>query len=480
MADPIAGGDASPALSNRRLALILAGPLAALMLAELDQAVFATALPTVVGELGGVNETGWVLTGYILSGTLAMLVLGRLGDAYGRRRVFLVALTVLLAGSVLGGVATTTPTLIVARLVQGLGGGGLLVLVQALVADLVPARRRAPVLSAVDAVFAVSALLGPVLGGWLTDTVGWRWAFWMNLPVGLVAILGIITLLREWGTPGPATDQPRTQGIASRTLRGLVDSLRAPVALLTDARVAPAVLSGMVLAAVAFGLFGYLPSYLQLVTGLSPVNAGLLMLALIGGLGTATLIAAQVLARTGRYRALTVTGALTVALALALLAGLPVSAGPLRVGACLFLFGTGVGAAWDVLVVVVQDAATATEMGTLTAAHGFLREVGVLTGTAVVGAVFTAWLPAGLARSLPGIDPNDLTPATLSGLPAQVRLQVATSYAEAMGPIFAGGALLVVIAAGCAWRLRPGRLGVDGPTRRPVGPPTADASVRRG
>lgn len=451
-------------LQNRRLALILAGPLAALMLAELDQAVFATALPTVVGELGGVDETGWVLTGYILSGTLAMLVVGRLGDVYGRRRVFLLAVTVLLAGSVLGGLATTTGALILARLVQGLGGGGLLVLVQALVADLVPARRRAPVLSAVDAVFAVSALLGPVLGGWLTDTVGWRWAFWMNLPVGLLAVLGTATLLREWRTCVPASEWPPRGRPAQRLAGGLVDTLRPALRLLHDRRLAPAVLSGVILAAVAFGTVGYLPTYLQMVTGLSPRNAGLLMLALVGGLGVATLAAAQILSRTGRYGALTVVGASTVALGLALLAALPVAAGPLRVGACLFLLGAGIGCAWDVLVVVVQDAVPAAELGRVTAAHGFLREVGVLTGTAAVGAVFTA----GLARLLPGLGATDLTPAVLSGLPVEVRSQVATAYAEALTPIFGGGALLVLAAAGCALLSRSGRLGHAGGDRRPV------------
>ena len=454
MGEAVTGLQRHRPLRKRRLALILSGPLAALMLAELDQAVFATALPTVVGELDGVDETGWVLTGYLLSGTLAMLVVGRLGDGYGRRRVFLLAVAVLVTGSVLGGLATSTGALILARVVQGLGGGGLLVLVQALVADLVPARRRAPVLGAVDAVFAVSALLGPVLGGWLTDTVGWRWAFWMNLPVGLLAVLGTATLLREWRTAG-RTDDPGSPGRpAQRLARGGLDTLRTPLRLLRDRRLAPVVLSGMIVAAAAFGTVGYLPTYLQMVTGLSPRNAGLLMLALVGGLGTATLGAAQVVARTGRYRALTVVGASTVAFGLALLATLPVAAGPLRVGACLFLLGAGIGCAWDVLVVVVQAAVPTSELGRATAAYGFLREVGVLAGTAAVGAVFTA----GLARLLPGLGATDLTPALLSRLPADVRSQVATAYTEALMPVFAGGAVLVSAAAGCALLARPGRL----------------------
>ena len=180
---------------------MVAGLALGLLLGALDQFVFATALPTMVGELGGLSSLLWVNTAYVLTGTVAMPVYGMLGDRLGRRTVFVAALAIFVVGSVIGGLAASMPALIAARAIQGLGGGGLLILVQAIVADVIAARERLPYLTAIDAVFAVAAVSGPVIGGWLTDTVGWRWAFWINLPLGLVAIVAALVLL-------PASPRP--------------------------------------------------------------------------------------------------------------------------------------------------------------------------------------------------------------------------------------------------------------------------------
>ncbi len=493
-----------PPLSRRRLALLLSGPGAALLLAELNQAVFTTALPTVVGELQGLDQLLWVNTAYVLAGTVAMPVVGRLGDLLGRRPVFLVAVAVLVLGSVVGGLAPDMGWLVTARAVQGLGGGGLLVLVQALVADLVPLRRRAPVMSGVGAVFALGALLGPVLGGWLTETVGWRWAFWMNLPVGLLALAASAVLLpRHRGQAGHRLD---VAGVALLTLTTtaavllvsgpsastgwsrptaalllltavggatgfvLVERRVAqpllPLGLLTRRTVAVAVAAGAVLAVAMFGTITYLPTYLQMVAGLSPARAGLQMLSLVAGLGLATITAAQVVARTGRARPLPVVGALTCALALALLATLTPGTGLLGTGVLLFLLGAGIGCAWDVLVVLVQDAVDPADVGTATAVNGFFRETGVLVGTAVVGAVFASGLQRELATRLPELDPGQresLSPETLPGLPPEVRAEVAGAYADALTPVFAALVPVVLVGAALLLLVRPRVLG-DRPT----------------
>ena len=175
--------------TNQRLTpLLFVGLMLGLLLAELDQTMFSTALPTIVGELGGVDRMLWVTTAYVLAGTVVMPVYGKLGDLLGRKPLFIAALSIFVAGCLLGGLAPDMTWLIVARAVQGLGGGGLLILIQAIIADLVPARERAASMTIVGAVFALSAMLGPVLGGWLTDGLGWRWAFWINLPLGAAAI----------------------------------------------------------------------------------------------------------------------------------------------------------------------------------------------------------------------------------------------------------------------------------------------------
>lgn len=500
-------GDAHPP-SRRRLVLVLSAPASALLLGELNQSVLATALPTVVGQLEGLDQLLWVNTGYVLAGTVAMPVAGRLGDLLGRRPVFLVSVAVLLLGSVLGGLAPSMEWLIAARAVQGLGGGGLLVLVQALVADLVPVRRRAPVMSGVGAAFALGALLGPLLGGWLTETVGWRWAFWMNVPVGLFALVGSALVLPR-GRPrrrGPldvagvvtlavATTAavllvsggwggwPAGSVIALLVAAGggavgfVVVERRAaepliPLHLLTDRTVALAVAASALVAVAMFGTIGYLPTYLQMVGGLSPVRAGLQMLTLVAGLGLATVLAAQVVARTGRARGLPVVGALLCATALALLAGLTPGTSLVLTGGYLFLLGVGIGCSWDVLVVLVQDAAPDREVGTVTAVNGFFREVGVLAGTAVVGGVVTARLQGQLAQRVPDVDAARLTPEQVAGLPPEVAAEVAAAYAGAFTPVFAGLVPVVLLGAGLLLLIRSGRLHGGSPATAP-GPDAA-------
>jgi EmrB/QacA subfamily drug resistance transporter len=476
-----------PAPTRPRLWLLFSGLALALLLSELDQTVFATALPTVVGELNGVSDMLWVNTVYILTGTITMPVYGHLSDRLGRKPLLLAGLLVFLAGSVLGGLASGMATLILARAIQGLGGGGLIILVQAVVADVVPARDRAPYLSAIGAVFAVSALAGPLVGGWLTDGVGWRWAFWMNLPLGGLALLAVALLLQEpprspgrvrldvggcgtlslavtavvllasWGGTRYAWDSPVVLGLAGCAVgasAGFVVAERRAVApiiplrLFADRTFTAALVAGLVMAVAMFGTVGYLPTYLQMVTGLSPTLAGLAMLTLIAGLALSTVGSAQIVRRTGRYRSLPLVGTGLTAAALGLLATLTPATPLWLSGGYLFLLGLGIGCAWEVLVVVVQNSAPHAVVGTATAANSFFREIGVCLGSALVGAVFTARLSTLLAERLPASagpvpDLESLTPALLHALPDEVRRAVAGAYNDALTPVF--GLLVPVV-----------------------------------
>lgn len=378
-------------LPDPRLLPLLAALMLGLLLAELDQSMVAAALPRMVADLDGLGGLVWVTTGFVLAATAVLPVCGALGDRYGRRPVLMAALLLILAGSALAAVAPTMPVLIAARVVQGLGAGGMLVLVQASVADVLPARDRTPVLSVIGAVFAVAALVGPLLGGWLAQGPGWRWIFWLNLPVGAAALAAAWWLL------------PRRDPRPTSTHLGRRPALRpadlVPLRLLGRRTVALVVAGGLLLGAATFGLFGYLPTYLQLALGLSPVGSGLWMLTLMAGLGAGTLTSALVVSRTGVHRPLPVVGAGLAALALGVLGAFPTDPAPAPavVGGCLALLGLGVGAAWEVLVVMAQNSVDADQVGAVTALNGFGREVGVLIGAAAAGVAVTARLSAGIA-----------------------------------------------------------------------------------
>ncbi len=404
-------------VSERPAYGLLAGLTLGLLPAELDQSVFATALPTVVAELGGLAGLALINTSYVLAGAVAMLLVGPLGDRFGRRPVFVWATAAFLAGSVLGGLAPTLPVLVSARVIQGLGGGGLLVLIQAIVADLVAPRRRAWYLAVVDATYAVAAVTGPVLGGWLAEYASWRWAFWLNVPLGVLALLAVMRWL-------PASQPPHSN-------RPIASPLR-PLSLLRRHAVGLPVAGSALLAVAVFGAVNYLPTFLQLAAGQTAVRAGLTMLSLVAGLGLATLAAAHWLRRTGRAYGPPIIGALLVALALSLCATLtPGSPLPTMI-VYFFLLGTGTGLAWEVLVIVVQEAAPPDQLGSATAANGFSREVGVLVGTAAVGGLLVQRLNG------VGLDPM--------------------AYADALTPLLGGLALVALVAAGLLINVRPVQL----------------------
>jgi EmrB/QacA subfamily drug resistance transporter len=465
---------------QRLTPLLFVGLMLGLLLAELDQTMFSAALPTIVGELGGVDRMLWVTTAYVLAGTVVMPVYGKLGDLLGRKPLFIAALSVFVVGCVLGGLATDMTWLIVARAVQGLGGGGLLILIQAIIADVVPARDRAASMVVVGAVFALSAMLGPVLGGWLTDGLGWRWAFWINIPLGAAAIAsgavflpsaprrvrsvridvaGIVAMtitvtgivfVASWGGVAYQWGSPVIVSISVLAVLGSAVFIAAerraaepiiPLALFRNRTFTAATIAGLVMAVAMFGTIAYLPTYLQMVNGLGATGAGLVMLTLVAGLAVTSAGSAQIVRRTGQYVWLPVVGCVLVAAALGLLSTLTVETDLWVIGSYLFLLGAGIGCALEILVLVVQNACPASQVGTATATYSFFREIGVALGSAVVGAMFTSRLVTLLADRVPRgtaaqLDPYALTPAQVVQYPDALKVPIVSSYNDALAPVF--------------------------------------------
>lgn len=368
-------------MPDRRLIPVLAALMTGLLLAELDQSMIAAALPSIVAELGALDGLLWLTAGYLVAATAVLPLCGALGDRWGRRAVIMVSLLVIMAGSVVGGLASSLSWLIVARVIQGLGAGGMLVLVQAAVADVLPVRDRAATMSMVGAMFAIAAVTGPLLGGWLAEGPGWRWVFWINVPLAAVAVIASWRLLP--GRPDGARP-PRLQ--AAHLL---------PIDLFGTRAYALVAGCGLVLGAALFGVIGYLPSYLQLALGQSPLDAGWWMLAAVAGIGIGTVASAQVVARTGVHRPLPILGGGLAAVGLALLA-VTADRESLAVTVVGFVgVGLGIGLAWEVLVIMAQNAVPAERVGAATALNGFTREIGVLLGTAYAGGMITTGLTAG-------------------------------------------------------------------------------------
>jgi MFS family permease len=422
-----------PAPDRHRLRLIMPALVAAVLLASLDGMIFNTALPTIVGQLHGIAHMSWVPTAYLLTTAITMPVYGKLGDVLGRKWLFVAALALFLSGSVVGGLAGSMPVLIAARAVQGLGSGGLMVLAQAIIADVVPPRERGRYMALTGSVFIFSSVAGPLLGGWFATTIGWRWAFWMNVPIAVLAIVAAITHLSRTAA------RPRVAELGLALI---------PLRLLRNRKFVLATVGGLCGALAMFGAVGYLPTYLQMVDGRTPTAAGLFMVPMVAGIGTTSFTAGHVMSRTGRYAWMPVAGAVVVAVALVLLSLLRVSTPPWVVGAAAYLFGAGMGFGMQTLTIVAQNAFPA-EVGTATASFTFFREIGAALGAAAVGGLFTARLTALLGARLPARlgDAHSLTPALAAALPADLRERVAGAYHDALTPVFLGLAPIMLAAA---------------------------------
>ena len=485
-----ADDNAAAVADKRHILLIFAGLMVTMLLASLDQMIFSTALPTIVGELDGVNHMLWVTTAYILASTITLPVYGKVGDLIGRKGLFIAAISIFIVGSVIGGLAHDMTWLIAGRAVQGLGGGGLLILAQAIIADVVPARERGKYMGIMGGVFAISSVAGPLLGGWFTDSIGWRWAFWMNVPLGLLAIASAVFFLRlpkntnrnpsidlagmtllavastclvlmtTWGGNTYDWNSPVIIGliIGALVAGGLFVMVQRraaepvmPLHLFKERNFNLTTIVGLIIGVAMFGALAYLPTYLQMVTGANATQAGLLMIPLMAALLITSIASGQLVSRTGRYKALPMIGMVLVAASLFLLSTMTPDLAVWVICSYLALMGLGLGMSMQILILIVQNTFPVTEVGTATASNNYFRQIGASLGSAIVGSLFVAKLtqllsermPAGAASASGG--ENSLTPAVVRDLPAGIKNVIVSSYNDALTPIFLYMVPLVIV-----------------------------------
>lgn len=466
--------------------------LLALLLAALDQTIVSTALPTIVSDLGGLEHLSWVVTAYLLASTAATPLWGKLGDMYGRKRFFQASIVIFLIGSALCGVAQNMGELIAFRALQGLGGGGLIVLTQAIVGDLVPPRDRGKYQGLFGAVFGATSVLGPLLGGFFVDQLSWRWVFYINLPIGVVALaviaavlhsveakrqhridyLGIVliasvaTCLVLMTSLGGVSYPWGSWQIIGLGVLGVVllaafvqVERAAPEAVLPPRLFASRTFSlvAVISFVVGFAMFGaltYLPTFLQVVQGVSPTMSGVHMLPMVLGMLVTSIGSGQYVARTGHYRIFPIAGTAVVTVGLILLSRLTESSSTTVMSLYFLVFGLGLGLVLQVLVLIVQNSVGYQDLGAATAAATFFRSIGASFGVSIFGTIFTTQLthkltdalrgvhlPAGFALSSITADPH-----VIKSLPAAVAHSVLHAYASSIAEVFLYAAPVAFVA----------------------------------
>ncbi|MBB6434648.1 MFS transporter [Streptomyces candidus] len=475
-----AHGEAPPGPygSPRRVRLVFCGLMLALLLAALEQMIIATALPAIVGDLQGLDRMSWAITAYLLTSTIGLPVYGKLGDLFGRKGVFLFAIVVFVVGSALAGWSRTMDQLIAFRALQGAGAGGLMIGVQAIVADLVPPRRRGRFMGLIGAAFGLASVAGPLLGGFFTDHASWRWCFYINVPFGLVtfAVVAVVlklpkpavrprldlmgaallaaastclVLLSSWGGTEYAWDSRVILGLAAgaagTSLLFVVVEYHAaepliPLRLFRDSVFNVTGLVGAVVGVALFGAASYLPTFLQMVDGASATESGLLMLPMMGGVVIASIVSGQLISATGHYRVYPVLGCALSAAGMWLLSRLERGTPQLDYSIWMAVLGVGVGLVLPVLVLAVQNSVHPGDLGTATSANNYFRQMGGSLGAAVFGTLFAGRLVDALADSLPaGValpDASSLTPQLVHAMPPRLRDAYVEAYAVAMPRIF--------------------------------------------
>ncbi|MFC8598996.1 MULTISPECIES: MDR family MFS transporter [unclassified Isoptericola] len=498
MAAPTAPTAEPQALPQRRVLAIFGGLMLAMLLAALDQTIVATALPTIVSDLGGAEHLSWVVTAYMLASTATTVLWGKLGDLYGRKALFIACILIFLVGSILSGTSQTMGQLIAWRAVQGVGGGGLMVLSQAIIGDVVPPRERGKYQGFFGAVFGVSSVAGPLLGGFFVDNLDWRWVFYINIPIGVVALLVVASVLPhiEAGRK-PKVDYAGIILLATvSTAIVLVTSLGGStwpwdsvavwvmiaaavlgiVAFVVVERRAPepvlplhlfrsrvftvSAVVGFVVGFAMFGAITYLPLYLQTVKGSTPTESGLEMTPMMLGMLLTSIGSGQLISRTGRYKIYPILGTAITSCGLYLLSLMGRDTTTLQAGLSMFVLGAGLGMVTQVLVIAVQNAVDYKDLGTATSGATYFRTIGSSVGVAVFGTIFANRLGDELITGIPPAAQGPCSPGALAAstqalvqCPPEVQNWFLDAYAGALHIVFLWAVPVAVLAFLLTWLL---------------------------
>ena len=430
---------ANALISPQRRNFIFVGVLLGMLLAALDQTIVATALPTVVADLGGAGHQSWVVTSYLLASTIVTAVVGKLGDLFGRKAVFQASVLFFLAGSVLCGLAGSMTMLVAARALQGIGGGAIMVTAMAVIGEVIPLRERGRYQGALGAVFGVTTVIGPLLGGFFTDHLTWRWAFWINVPIAIVVLVvgaaaipslskaarvaidyaGILfvglaasglTLATSWGGGEYAWTSPVIIGLFAASAVALaifvwVETQAAepilPMRLFRTPVFTVCCILGFIVGFAMLGALTFLPTFMQFVDGVSATESGLRTLPMVAGMLLTSIGSGNIVGRTGRYKVFPVAGTAIMAVAFLLLSGMDATTPTWQQSLYLFALGAGIGLCMQVLVLVVQNTSSFADLGVATSGVTFFRTIGSSFGAAIFGSLFANFLALGHRYAVP-------------------------------------------------------------------------------
>jgi EmrB/QacA subfamily drug resistance transporter len=493
--------DSNGYLSHKQILVVMAGLMVGMFLSALDQSIVGTALPRITSDLGGLNKLSWVVTAYMLAATASTPLWGKISDLYGRKLLFQIAIVTFLIGSLLAGMSHNIEELIAFRAIQGLGGGGLMALAMATIGDVIPPRERGRYQGYFAAVFGTSSVLGPVLGGWFADGPGWQWIFFINIPIGLVALVitsaalkmphvrrdhtidylgaavvvaSVSSFLLYTAWAGPDLGWTSATGITllaagvllalafvfveNRAIEPII-----PMRLFHNSIFSISNLFGFLIGIAMFGSMIFIPVYLQVVDGMSPTRSGLAMVPMVVGIFSTSITAGQLMTRNGRYKIYPILGASVVIVALVMLSQLTAGSPYWFAALSMYVMGAGLGFTMQVLITVVQNSVDRSDMGVATSSVAFFRQMGGSFGTALFGAILSSRLSVHIAEALRDV-PAGQVPANvgdaannvqaINALPEPVHSLVTGAFSDSLQDVFLSAVPLVAVALLVAFFLK--------------------------